>query len=64
MTHQDDTGLIREFILRCSRSHMTLNEMARTVGRSRGWASLLINGKITRLQFGTRSRLQKFLGEI
>lgn len=59
-----DTELIQRFILRCAKSHMTLDEMAGAVNRTRGWASLLTNGKISRLQFGTRSRIAEYLGEI
>jgi len=64
MKQTSDTELIRKFVLKCARARMTLDDMAASVGRTRGWASLLSNGKITHLQFGTRNRIREFLGEL
>jgi hypothetical protein len=64
MMYQKDAKLIQKYIHRCARSRMTLERMASAVGRTKGWASLIVNGKITRLQFGTRNRIREFLGEL
>ena len=64
MTHQNDIKLIQEYVHKCARSRMTLERMALAVGRTKRWASLIVNGKITRLQFGTRNRIREFLGEL
>ena len=64
MTDKNDMMLIKKFILKCARSRMTLEEMGGTVGRTKGWASMIANGKIARLQFGTRNRILEYLGEL
>lgn len=43
---------------------MTLEKMGRAVGRSKGWASAIVNEKIGQLQFGTRNRILEYLGEL
>ena len=59
-----DTGdqkLILRFIARCSREHLTLEMAGKRVGRSKGWASLIVNGKIKRLKFQTKNLILDFL---
>lgn len=64
MSNKNDTEIIRKYIRACAKARMTLPQMADAVGRTKGWASLIINGKITRLQFGTRNRILEYLGEL
>lgn len=59
-----DRELIKRFIAQARRRALTINEMAREVGMSMSWGRFLVNGKIKVLRFRTRSRIQKFLGEI
>ncbi len=59
-----DKGLIERFIKACAKRRMTLAEMGNSIERTQAWASLLFNGKITRLQFATRNRMKEFLGEL
>ncbi len=61
---RDDTALIKKYIRVCSKKRMTLEQMAKAVGRTKGWASLLAQGKITRLWFCTRNRILEYLGEL
>jgi len=64
MVNQSDKPLIEKFILICSMKRMTLKEMSNAVGRSKNWASLLVNGKTLRLRFSTRNRILEYLGEL
>jgi succinate dehydrogenase/fumarate reductase flavoprotein subunit len=64
MTNNNDAELIERFIKRCAQKHMTLEKMGGTIGRTKGWASLLVKGKITRLWFCTRSRILEYMGEL
>jgi predicted XRE-type DNA-binding protein len=52
-----DRDLIKEFIAWAIRNDLNQSGMARAAGRSRGWASYLIKGKIQRLRFDTRNRI-------
>ena len=56
-----DRDLIDRFIALCAERGETQTQMARMVRRSRGWASLLVNGRIKRLHFATRNRIAKVL---
>jgi len=69
MTHRSkaelgDRDIINRFIEKCSREHLTMEGAAKKVYRSKGWASLLINGKIKKLRFQTRNLILDFLGDI
>lgn len=64
MTNRNDIKLIQKYIHKCALSRMTLKEMASKVDRTKGWASLLVNGRITRLQYATRNRIREYLGEL
>ena len=64
MGNKNDLKLIRAYILRCSKKRMTLKQMGKAVGRSKAWASKLVNGKTRNLQFGTRNRILEYLGEL
>lgn len=58
-----DKEIIRRFIEKARRDHLTLEQAASKVKRSKGWASLVINGKITSLKFQTRNFILEFLGD-
>lgn len=58
-----DQEIIRRFIEKVSRNHLTVEQAASKVGRSKGWASLLINGKIRSLKFQTRNLIIDYLGD-
>lgn len=60
----NDKKLIQRYIRKCSKSRMTLGEMGQAVGRTKGWASLLVNGQIGQLRFATRNRILEYLGEL
>ena len=64
MSRNKDIELIQRLISECSRRHMTLEQMAVAVGRSKGWASTIVNGKTRSLKFSTRSLVMKFLGDL
>ena len=57
-----DKELIKEYIKWCIKNDFTIIETAGFVKRTKQWASLLINDKIHRLQFRTRSRIKGILG--
>lgn len=57
-----DTLLIRWFIDFCIEKDFNQSRMAKEVGMSRSWASMLINGQIKSLRFDTRNRIKNLLG--
>ena len=64
MLKHNDKELIGRFVKTCARQRMTLEDMGRAVGRTKGWASMIINGKVKTLRFCTRNRVLEFLGEL
>jgi hypothetical protein len=64
MINKNDTKIIQAYVLHCSKKRMTLEKMGQAVGRSKGWASAIVNGKIGQLQFGTRNRILEYMGEL
>lgn len=64
MNNKSDTTLIEQFISKCAGLGLTLEQMGQAVDRTKGWASMIINGQITRLRFSTRNRIKKFMGEL
>ena len=64
MNKEKDFRLIQIYILNCAKKRMTLEKMGQNVGRTKSWASALVNGRITRLQFCTRNRILEYLGEL
>lgn len=62
MNENKDKELIEHF-LNWSRYHrFNLTEMARLVGRSKAWGSLLDKDKIKRLQRETKNNIEYLLG--
>lgn len=59
-----DKELIKRFIAQARHRALSVGEMAGEVGMSMSWGRFLVNGRITVLRFRTRSRIQKFLGEL
>ena len=53
--------LIERLLTVAARNEMNQKKIADAVGRTQSWASLLMQGRISRLQFITRSRIEKFL---
>jgi len=64
MTANKDIEIIRIFIRRCAKEHKTLKEMGEAVGRTKQWASRLVQGKIKSLRFTTRSMILEYLGKL
>lgn len=64
MNKEKDIRLIQTYILNCARKRMTLEKMGQCVGRTKAWASAVVNGRITRLQFGTRNRILEYMGRL
>ena len=60
---KSDIELIKEFIGWAAQRGLTLEEMARTVKRTKGWASAIIRGQIKELKFSTRCRIESVLKE-
>lgn len=59
-----DIATIKRYIALCKRRGMTLNAMAAEMGKTGGWASLLVNGKIRGLKWSTRNRMNEILGGV
>jgi hypothetical protein len=62
MNKNGDKELIQKFIDWCISQGFTQSKIGLIVDRTKGWASMLINGKINHLQFNTRNRIKKVLG--
>jgi predicted XRE-type DNA-binding protein len=60
--NSSDILLIQKFILWCKDRGFNQTRIALIAGRTRGWASLLVNGKIKTLNFDTRTTIEKILG--
>jgi len=57
-----DKMLIKWFIDYAIESGWNQSKMAKVVGRTRSWASDLVNGNIRSLNFDTRHRIKSILG--
>lgn len=64
MSKKTDYEMVKRFIEECARLGLSVEEMGARVGRSKGWASMLINGKISRPHWRTRNLISRFLGEL
>lgn len=64
MYKNSDRGLVKRFVTECARRGFTLAEMGAAVGKTRAWASLIINGRIKRGHWRTRNLMKQFLGEL
>ena len=62
MSNIKDDLIIKWFIDFAISRDWNQSRMAKAVGRTRGWASLLVQGKITTLNFDTRNRIKSILG--
>ena len=62
MSNITDIELINRFISWCIDRDFNQSDMARVLKRTKQWASLLVHGKINRLQFDTRNRIKSILG--
>ena len=58
----NDNLLIKWFVEFCIENDFNQSRMAKEIDMSRGWASLLVNGKIKSLRFDTRNRIKSILG--
>jgi len=56
-----DLELIKKFLSWCQDRGFNQSDIAGLARRSRSWSSLLVNGKIKRLQFDTRARLTRLI---
>lgn len=64
MSKIQDKQLIERFTSECARRGFTLEEMGAAIGRTKGWASQLVNGKTKRPGWRTQNEMRRFLGEI
>ena len=64
MDKKKDAEIIQAYILHCAQKRMTLAKMGRAIGRTKGWASAIVNGRTKRLMFSTRNRILEYLGEL
>ena len=62
MHNKSDTLLIKWYIDYAIEQRWNQSKIASSVGRSRSWASDLVNGKIGGLNFDTRYRIKSILG--
>jgi hypothetical protein len=60
---QADKDLIQRFISWAIKRELTQTQMATLANRTKGWASLIVRGKIKILKFETRNRIKNLLGE-
>ena len=58
-----DTHIIREYIKWCEDRGINQSAMAIMVNRSKGWASLLVQGKIKKLHFDTKAQILRVMGK-
>ena len=63
MNKNGDKELIEKFIDWCISNNFNQVKMAKIVGRTPAWASLLVQGKIKSLNFDTRNLIIKLIGE-
>ena len=57
MQRRDDKKLIERFVAWAIRNDLNQSGIANAAGRSRTWASYLLRGEITGLNFDTRNRI-------
>ena len=62
MENITDKMLIERYLAWCIANDFNQNQMAEVARRTKAWASYLVKGKITRLQFNTRNRIKAILG--
>jgi len=62
MININDKLLIKWYIDYCVENNFSQTQMGKRINRTKGWASLLVNGKIQKLQFDTRNRIKAILG--
>lgn len=58
-----DRLLLQRLLSLAARRGWTLEEMARQVGRTKTWGSMVASGKIGRLQFVTRNNVRALVGD-
>lgn len=63
MNNNADRLMVKRFVNKCISLDMNLEQMGAAVGRTRGWASQLINERIKNPRWRTRNRIARFLGE-
>jgi len=63
MSKTSDIRLVKKFIDTCAARNMRLEDMGLAVDKTKGWASMLVNGKIKRPHWRTRNLMRRFLGE-
>jgi len=61
MQKQNDKNLIELYLSCCVSRKMNQNQIAKEIGKSRQWASLLVAGDINRPHFQTRNRMKEVL---
>ena len=64
MNKEGDKELIKRFIAWAVVRDLNQTGIAVLVGRSRAWASYIIRGEIKTLNFDTRNRILKIMGEL
>jgi hypothetical protein len=64
MKKNPDADLIDRFIEWAVKNDLNQSAIARVAGRSRAWASYIIRGEIKTLNFDTRNRILKIMGEL
>jgi len=62
MSNNPDHDLIKKYIDWCEANNFTQTKMGELAGRTKQWASWLVNGHISKLQFKTRGRIKSILG--
>lgn len=60
----EDAALIGRYVEHAARKGWNVEMTGKKAGRSKGWASRLINGGIGSLKFTTRNRIRIILGEL
>jgi len=61
MKNISDRELIDKYITHCAALGLSADGLAALVRRTRSWGSLLVNGRIGRLRFVTRARIERIL---
>lgn len=63
MKNISDRELIDKYITHCAALGLSADGLAALVRRTRSWGSLLVNGRIGRLRFVTRARIERILAD-
>lgn len=58
----NDQELIQRYIRWCANNDFNQTKMGELVGRTKQWASWIVNGHTKRLKFTTRNRIKSILG--